>query len=97
MNFFRKLFGPFYYGIAMAKFTSNHHKEAAKLLENAYKFYPHPDRPEYYYSCLGRCYLAIEKYDEAYEALQRSWELNPNYDHEHYLLLQDARQARAVQ
>jgi len=38
-----------------------------------------------------------EKYDEAYEALQRSWELNPNYDHEHYLLLQDARQARAVQ
>jgi tetratricopeptide (TPR) repeat protein len=37
-----------------------------------------------------------EKYDEAYEALQRSWELRPNYDHEHYLLLQEARQARAV-
>jgi len=38
-----------------------------------------------------------EKYDEAYEALQRSWELKPNYDHEHYLLLQEARQARTAQ
>ena len=38
-----------------------------------------------------------EHYDEAFEALQRSWELRPNYDHEHYLLLQEARQARAAQ
>ena len=38
-----------------------------------------------------------EKYDEAYEALQRSWELRPLYDHEHYLLLKEARHARAAQ
>jgi len=38
-----------------------------------------------------------EKYDEAYEALQRSWELRPKYGHEHYLLLQEAKQARAAQ
>jgi len=37
------------------------------------------------------------KYDEAYEALQRSWELRSNYNHEHYLLLQEAGQARASQ
>jgi len=39
-----------------------------------------------------------EKYAEAYEALQRSWELKPGfYDHEHYLLLQEAAQAQASQ
>ena len=39
-----------------------------------------------------------EKYDEASEALQRSWELKPGfYDHEHYLLLQEARKASAAQ
>jgi tetratricopeptide (TPR) repeat protein len=38
-----------------------------------------------------------EKYDEAYEALQRSWKLRPNYYHEHYLLLQEAKQTSAAQ
>ena len=54
------------------------------------------DDMEYlYYEGMGL--INQEHYDEAYEALLRSWELRPHYDHEHYLLLQEARQARATQ
>ena len=54
------------------------------------------DNWEYLYS-EGIGLYKQEKYDEAYEVLQRSWELKPYYDHEHYLLLQEIRQARAAQ
>jgi len=54
------------------------------------------DNWEYLYSEGIGLYMR-EKYDEAYEALQSSWELNPIYDHEHYLLLQEVRQAQAPQ
>jgi len=56
------------------------------------------DRDDWEYLYLeGMGLYQQEKYDEAYEALQRSWELRPYYDHEHYLLLQEARQALTAQ
>jgi tetratricopeptide (TPR) repeat protein len=45
----------------------------------------------------GFAYHKQGKVKEAQEILKKTWDLRPRYNHEHYLLLQEAEQALASQ
>jgi tetratricopeptide (TPR) repeat protein len=51
------------------------YKDAAPLFEKVCELDPTNKRIEYVYSCLGRCYLAMEKHDEALIALEKGYDL----------------------
>jgi tetratricopeptide (TPR) repeat protein len=75
MSFFGKLITPWYSGLAFSKFHRQRYEEAARLFEKVCKLDPTGDRMELVYSCLGRCYLALEKDDEALEILSNAFQL----------------------
>ena len=45
------------------------------MFEKVCKLDPNGDRMELIYSCLGRCYLSLEKNSEAFEVLTTAYDL----------------------
>jgi len=75
MAFWEKWLVPWYSGLAFSKFQRQKYKDAARLFEKICKLDPKGDRMELIYSCLGRCYLALEKNNEAFKVLTTAYDL----------------------
>jgi len=81
------------YGKALARFHQRRYKNAAHILEKVCRLDPDNERKELQFSYLGRCYLALGRYEEslqqlscAYESFtERSQSLQRDFDRREFL------------
>jgi tetratricopeptide (TPR) repeat protein len=66
--------------------------EGVELISQAVE--ENPDNPDFLFT-FGLGLYKSGKYREALEFLEKSWELIPYYDHEHFLVLEAAKNAVA--
>lgn len=64
-----------YCGHGFYRFAEGKYEEAARIFEKVCRLHREGERMEIIHSCLGRCYLAIGKNDEALENLSTAYHL----------------------
>jgi len=75
MGLIGRLLSSWYTGRGFSKFTNHKWEEAAALFEKAIKLDPNSGKVELTYSCLGRCYLALNRTSEAKKNLSMAYNL----------------------
>jgi len=67
-----------YCGHGFYRFAEGKYEKAARIFEKVCRLDPDGERMEIIHSCLGRCYLALGKNDEALENLSKAYHLFHN-------------------
>jgi len=75
MLFFKKHIAPIYTGMANGRFIQRKYEKALVLYEKACRIDPSTIENKNVLSCIGRCYLALGKHNDAYTNLYRSYGL----------------------